>query len=134
MKILKKKIFWISLKKNLVPRMLSHRGNVRTSKFWQKWMQKKRNFFRKIYQGHIRIWFRSKKNSKLSHAFVPLMVRFIRQTFSPSLYNKKITFLTVLTKLNSTKISWRTRIHNLKTGKFEVFKRSQLLYLLFIFC
>ncbi len=32
-KILKKKNFWISLKKNLVPRMLSHRINVRTSKF-----------------------------------------------------------------------------------------------------
>ena len=26
----------------------------------------------KIYKGHIRIWFRSKKNSKLSHACVPL--------------------------------------------------------------
>ena len=35
-KILKKKFFWISLKKNLVPRMLSHRGNVRTSNFWRK--------------------------------------------------------------------------------------------------
>jgi hypothetical protein len=32
-KIKKKKFFWISLKKKLVPRMLSHRGNVRTSKF-----------------------------------------------------------------------------------------------------
>jgi hypothetical protein len=31
-KILKKKIFWISLKKNLVPRMLSHCANVVTSK------------------------------------------------------------------------------------------------------
>ncbi len=29
-------------------------------------------FFSKIYEGHIRIWFRSKKNSKLSHACVPL--------------------------------------------------------------
>jgi hypothetical protein len=47
-KILKKKIFWISLKKKLVPRMLSHRGNVRTSKFWQKSKEKKRNFFRKL--------------------------------------------------------------------------------------
>ncbi len=60
-KILKKKNFWISLKKNLVPRMLSHRGNVRTSKFWQKLKEKKRNFLGKIYEGHIRIWFRSKK-------------------------------------------------------------------------
>jgi hypothetical protein len=34
-KILPKKIF-ISRKKNLVPRMLSHRGNVRTSEVWRK--------------------------------------------------------------------------------------------------
>jgi hypothetical protein len=55
-KILKKKNFWVSLKKNLVPRMLSHRVNIRTSKFWRKSMEKKRNFFRKkIYKGHIRI-------------------------------------------------------------------------------
>ncbi len=54
-KILEKKFFWISLKKNLVPRMLSHRVNVRTSKFWRKSKETKRNFFSKIYQGHIRI-------------------------------------------------------------------------------
>jgi hypothetical protein len=34
-KILKKNIFGYLSKKNLVPRMLSHRGNVRTLKFWQ---------------------------------------------------------------------------------------------------
>ncbi len=56
-KILKKKFLDIS-KKKLVPRMLSHRGNVRTSKFWRKSKKKKRNFFSKIYEGHIRIWFR----------------------------------------------------------------------------
>jgi hypothetical protein len=50
-KILKKKNFWISLKKNLVPRMLSHRGNVRTSKLWRKLKEKKRNFFRKFTKG-----------------------------------------------------------------------------------
>ncbi len=50
-KILKKKNFWIALKKNLVPRMLSHRGNVRTSKFWQKSKKKKRIFFRKFTKG-----------------------------------------------------------------------------------
>jgi hypothetical protein len=33
---------------------------------------KEANFFSKISEGHIRIWFRSKKNSKLSHACVPL--------------------------------------------------------------
>ncbi len=49
-KILQKN-FWISLKKNLVPRMLSHRGNVRTSKFWRKSKEKKRNFFRKFTKG-----------------------------------------------------------------------------------
>ncbi len=47
-KILKEKFVGISLKKNLVPRMLSNRGNVRTSKFWRKSKQKKRNFFRKF--------------------------------------------------------------------------------------
>jgi hypothetical protein len=50
-KILKKKNFGISLKKNLVPRMLSHRGNVRTSKFWRKSKDKKRNFFLKFTEG-----------------------------------------------------------------------------------
>ncbi len=34
---------------------------------------KEANFFSKIYERHIRIWFRSKKNSKLSHACVPLI-------------------------------------------------------------
>jgi hypothetical protein len=47
-KIFWEKIFGISLNKNLVPRMLSHRGNVRTSKFWRKSKEKKRNFFRKF--------------------------------------------------------------------------------------
>jgi hypothetical protein len=53
-KILKEKNFWISLKKNLVPRMLSHRGNVRTSKFWRK-SKEISEIFSKIYEGHIRI-------------------------------------------------------------------------------
>ena len=51
-KILEKKNFWISLKKSLVPRMLSHRVNVRTSKFWRKSKETKRNFFsRKFTKG-----------------------------------------------------------------------------------
>ncbi len=33
---------------------------------------KEAKFFSKIYEGHMRIWLRSKKNSKLSHACVPL--------------------------------------------------------------
>jgi hypothetical protein len=45
-KILEKKFFGY-----LVPRMLSHRGNVRTSKFWRKSKEKKRNFFRKFTKG-----------------------------------------------------------------------------------
>ncbi len=35
---------------------------------------KEATFCSKIYEGHVRIWFRSKKNSKLSHACVPLNV------------------------------------------------------------
>ncbi len=50
-KILKKIFFLISLKKNLVPRMRSLRGNVRTSNFWRKSKEKKRNFFRKFTKG-----------------------------------------------------------------------------------
>ncbi len=45
----KKKIFCVSFKKNLVPRMLSHRGNVRISKFWQKSKEK----FMKAYKDLI---------------------------------------------------------------------------------
>ncbi len=50
-KIFKKKFFLDISKKKLVPHMLSHRGNVRTSKFWQKSKEKKRNFFRKFTKG-----------------------------------------------------------------------------------
>jgi hypothetical protein len=45
--ILKKKFLDIS-PKNLLPRMLSHRENVRTSKFWRKSKEKKRNFFENL--------------------------------------------------------------------------------------
>jgi hypothetical protein len=44
-KILEKKNFLIAHQKKLVPRMLSHRENVRTSKFWQKSKEKNRNLF-----------------------------------------------------------------------------------------
>jgi hypothetical protein len=50
-KILKKNFFLISLKISLVPRMLSHRVNVQTSKFWRKSKETKRNFFRKFTKG-----------------------------------------------------------------------------------
>jgi hypothetical protein len=45
------KIFWITLKKNLVLRMLSHRVNVRTSKFWRISKETKRNFFQKFIKS-----------------------------------------------------------------------------------
>jgi hypothetical protein len=51
LKILKNNFFWIADQKNLVPRMLSHCGNVRTSKFWRKSKEKKRIFFRKFTKG-----------------------------------------------------------------------------------
>jgi hypothetical protein len=54
--------------------MLSHRGNVRTSKFWRKSKETKRNFFqnlRRAYKDMIYV----KKNSKISHACVPLTER-----------------------------------------------------------
>ncbi len=71
-KILKKNFFLISLKKNLVPRMLSHRVNVRTSKFWRKSKETKRIFFRKFTKGILGFDLGQKKNSKISHACVPL--------------------------------------------------------------
>ncbi len=48
---LKKNFLLISLQKNLVPRMLSHREIVRTSKFLRKSKDKKGNFFRKFTKG-----------------------------------------------------------------------------------
>jgi hypothetical protein len=50
-KILKNKFLGYLSKKNFVPRLLSHRGNVRTSKFLRKSKEKKRNFFRKFTKG-----------------------------------------------------------------------------------
>ncbi len=44
--------------------MLRHRGNVRTSKFWRISKEKKRRAYKDLIQV--------KKNSKLSHACVPL--------------------------------------------------------------
>ncbi len=48
---LKQNFFGYLTKKILVPRMLSHRENVRTSKFRRKSKEKKRNFFRKFTKG-----------------------------------------------------------------------------------
>jgi hypothetical protein len=63
-KILKKQIFWLSLQKYLVPRMLSHRVNVRTSKFWRKSKETMQNFFRKLNKGIYRLDFGQKKIQK----------------------------------------------------------------------
>ncbi len=54
-KISKKKNFWISLKKNLVPCKLSHRGNGSNIEILAKIEGKEAKFFSKIYEGHIRI-------------------------------------------------------------------------------
>jgi hypothetical protein len=63
-KILKKKFFGYLSKKNLVPRMLSHRVNVQTSKFWRKSKETKRNFFRKFTKGIYRFDLGQKKDQK----------------------------------------------------------------------
>ena len=52
LKILKKKIFWIAHQKNLVPRMLSHRGNVRTSKFWRNRRKRSEIFFENLRRAY----------------------------------------------------------------------------------
>jgi hypothetical protein len=67
----KKKFFFGYFSEKLVPHMLSHRETVRTSKLWQKSKEKKRNIFSKIYQGHIRIWFRSKNFKIISPLNMP---------------------------------------------------------------
>ncbi len=44
--------FWISLQKNLVPRRLSHRENVRTLKFWRKSKDKKQKKFENLPRAY----------------------------------------------------------------------------------
>ncbi len=51
-KILKKKFFGYLSKKIWFPRMFSHRGNVRTSKFWRKSKEKKQNFFKNLRRAY----------------------------------------------------------------------------------
>ena len=77
-KILKKNYFEYLSKKiwfrvcSVTAEMFEHRNLAKIDR-------KEANFFSKIYEGHIRIWFRSKKNSKLSHACVPLRSRLTSQ-------------------------------------------------------
>ncbi len=70
------KHFLIAHPKKFVPGMLSHRENVRTSKFWQN-RRKRIEFFLKIDQRHIycKVLISSKKNSKLAHAYLMLVRR-----------------------------------------------------------
>ncbi len=79
-----KTIFFIAHQKNLVPRMLSHRENVRTSKFWQK---SKENF--ENWPRAYKVLIYAKKNSKLSHVGVPLSDVPLRNT----LKNMTLRFL-----------------------------------------
>jgi hypothetical protein len=63
--------------------MLSHRGNVRTSKFWRKSKEKKQKKFRKFTKGILGFDLGQKKKSKLSHACVPLKVyKFVQVQYS----------------------------------------------------
>ncbi len=62
-------------KKKLVPRVLIHRENVRTSKFWRKSKEEKQKNFRKFTKGR-KGFDLGKKKSKLFHAHVPLKWRF----------------------------------------------------------
>ncbi len=56
---------------------------------------KEAKFFTKIYEGQKRIWFRSKKNSKLSHACVPVTcIRYISNRCAVCSKNFK-TFLSL---------------------------------------
>ncbi len=73
-KILKKKFCWYLSKKFGSAYAQSPRkcSNI---EILAKIEGKEAKFFSKIYEGQIRIWFRSKKNSKLSHACVPLSSR-----------------------------------------------------------
>jgi hypothetical protein len=54
-KILKKKNFWISLKKILVPRFAQSPWKCSKIEILAKIQRKEANFFPKIYEGHIRI-------------------------------------------------------------------------------
>ncbi len=56
--------------------MLSHRVNVRTSKFWRKSKETKQNFFRKFTNGISGFDLGKKRNSKISNACVPLKKSF----------------------------------------------------------
>ncbi len=102
-KIWRKKLLDSSSKKfGSAPRMLSHRGNVRTSKFCRKSKEKKRIFFknlRRAYKDLIEV----KKNSQLSHACVPLKV----------ILSQRCSILALYAKCNkNSRILCKTRVLN----------------------
>jgi hypothetical protein len=70
-KILKKKFLDIS-QKNFGSAYAQSPRKCSNIEILAKIEGKETKIFSKIYEGHIRISFRSKKNSKLSHACVPL--------------------------------------------------------------
>ncbi len=67
-----KKKFWVISQKKFGSAYAQSPGKCSNIEILAKIEGKEAKFFSKIYEGHIRIWFRSKKNSKLSHACVPL--------------------------------------------------------------
>jgi hypothetical protein len=114
-KILKNKFFGY-LSKKIWLRVCSATAEMFEHRILAKIEGREANFFSKIYEGHIRIWFRSKKNSKLSHACVPLKVRQTVNGFlvelifhqSSELVEQDLIFLNVLVAILSIykEISW----------------------------
>ncbi len=82
-KILKKKNFWIAQQKNLVPRLLSHRGMFEHRNSDEN-RRKRSEIFRKFTKGIKGIDWGQKKNLKLSHACVPLEKHSVWETFTES--------------------------------------------------
>ncbi len=67
-----KKIFWVISPKKFGSVYAQSPRKCSNFEILAKIEGKEAKFFLKIYLGNIRIWFLSKKNSKLSHACVPL--------------------------------------------------------------
>ncbi len=72
-----KKNFWISLKKKFCSAYAQSPRKCSNIEILAKIEGKETKFFfEKIYEGHKRIWFRSKKNSKIISCCVPLKLFF----------------------------------------------------------
>ncbi len=79
-KIMKKKFFGC-LSKNMWFRVCSVTAEMFEHRNSGENRRKRSEIFSKIYKGHIRILFRSKKNSKLSHVCVLLNTIVVKRTF-----------------------------------------------------